>query len=107
MSTESQLDFVTIDGLVRYAETLAALPPAEGASVPSVPAPRPNRVMHAAQARDAFLAFVERALQGFPSAQAYRQARQSLLETACGGDPIVFYAAWNSLVAYGRLGALT
>ena len=43
------------------------------------------------------------AQRGFPDAESYRSARRILIDRACSGDELVFFAAWNSLVAEGRL----
>jgi len=45
--------------------------------------------------------FVERARSGFASADAYRSARESLID-----DQLVFFAAWNALLADGALQSL-
>jgi 6-phosphofructokinase 1 len=50
--------------------------------------------------------FADRLRAGTPDAATYRAGRQALVETACGGDPLVFYAAWNRALAEGALAPL-
>ena len=101
--TTNQLDFVTIQGLLTYGERFARR--SQGAEVqpPAVPAPSTERVQRAEAAMDAIRGFVRQAQSGFPGAEAYREARTALLHHACGGDALVFFAAWNKLVAEGAL----
>jgi 6-phosphofructokinase 1 len=47
--------------------------------------------------------FVDSAQKGFPDAASYRAARRALIDHACGGDDLVFFAAWNKLLAEGAL----
>jgi 6-phosphofructokinase 1 len=63
-------------------------------------------VARARAAIAAVRAFVERLRSGTRDAAAYRAARAVLLEEPCGGDPLVFYAAWNRALAEGDLAAL-
>ena len=53
------------------------------------------------QAMAAIRAFVQQAQAGFMDAVAYTTARQTVIDQACGGDAIVFFAAWNQLLAQG------
>ena len=104
MNTEEEtLDFVTIDGLLSYGETMARRPPIEGAEVPPIPATSEDRPRRAQEAMAAIRAFVQDAHVGFADAAAYRQARQTLIQQACGGDELVFFSAWNQLLANGEL----
>ncbi len=100
------LDFVTIEGLLAYADMMVQRRPAEGVSLPPHPPPSADRPLHAGQATDRLRAFVRRAQAGFPDAPAYRAARRALIDDACGGDEVVFYAAWNQLLADGELSPL-
>lgn len=100
------LGFVTVERLVRYGEALARrAPTVEGVSRPP-PAPAADRVTRARDAVAAVRAFVERLRSGTHDAGAYRAARAVLLEDPCGGDPLVFYAAWNRALAEDDLAGL-
>jgi 6-phosphofructokinase 1 len=100
------LDFVTIDGLLAYGEAIARRPPVEGAELPSPPPASGDRPQRAQEAMVAIRAFVQDAQGGFADAAAYRSARQALIQHACGGDDLVFFAAWNQLLAKGELSSL-
>jgi 6-phosphofructokinase 1 len=102
------LDFVTLEGLLRYGEAMsqAARIAPEHISLPSTPPAVSDRIARARQATDAMLLFANRVQHGFASAADYRLARRRLLDEACGGDALVFFAAWNRLVAGGALGPL-
>ena len=100
------LDFVTVDGLLAYGEALASRPPAEGIQFPDPPVVSMNRTQRAKEAMVAIRELVQQAQLGFRDAAAYNNARQALLHQACGGDDIVFFAAWNQLLARGELAAL-
>ncbi len=52
---------------------------------------------------DKIRAFVQRAQRGFPGAEEYRTARRAVIEEGCRGDEVVFFAAWNYLLARGEL----
>jgi 6-phosphofructokinase 1 len=54
----------------------------------------------------AIRAFVQDAQKEFTNAAAYRNARHTLIQHACGGDELVFFAAWNQLLAQGELSSL-
>jgi 6-phosphofructokinase 1 len=103
---ESALSFVTIPGLLAYGEWLAARPAMDGVTLPPAPPPASNRVSQAEQAMKAVRSFVEQASKGFHDAAAYRSARAAVVQKACGGDGLVFYAAWNKLLADGDLSPL-
>ncbi|MFZ5863309.1 MAG: 6-phosphofructokinase [Nitrospirota bacterium] len=97
------LGFVTIDGLLALGEALARCEPGvDGVRRPAPPPPgaRADRV---AAAMPAVRAFVERVCGGPVGAEVYRAARAALIETACGGDALVWYAAWNRAAAEGSL----
>ena len=105
-SDRDALEFVTIEGLLAYGEALARLDRAEGAPAPPAPVPSADRVHRAHEAMTLIRTFVQRAQAGFPDAQAYEAARRSLIEDGCKGDALVFYAAWNKLLAEGELSPL-
>ena len=54
----------------------------------------------------AIQAFAQDAQKEFTNAAAYRNARHTLIQHACGGDELVFFAAWNQLLAQGELSSL-
>jgi len=104
MSTDrEELNFVTIDGLLAYGEAIAQRPVKEGAVVPTLPKKLNDRPQRAREAMTALTAFVKDAQVGFANAAAYSQARQRLIQDACGGDELVFFSAWNQLLANGSL----
>jgi 6-phosphofructokinase 1 len=107
MNAEGEnLDFVTIDGLLAYGEAIARRPPVEGAELPPPPASSGDRSQPAREAMAAIRALVQDAQGGFENAAAYRNARHTLIQQACGGDELVFFAAWNQLLAQGELSSL-
>jgi 6-phosphofructokinase 1 len=101
--TTNQLDFVTIEGLLAYAEEFARRAPAADVESPAPPPSTDHRLKLAQAAMDRLRRFVQEAQHGFAGAAAYRAARRVVLEEACGGDEFVFYAAWNRLVAEGAM----
>jgi len=101
-----QLDFVTIEGLLAYGEGLARRTAGEGIVLPPVPSPSADRPRRAREAMEKIRAFVQRAQKGFPTAEEYRAARRAMIESGCGGDELVFFAAWNQLLAAGDLAPL-
>ena len=101
--TTNQLDFVTIEGLLAYAEEFARRAPAADVKSPAPPPSTDDRLKLAQAAMDRLRRFVQEAQHGFAGAAAYRAARRVVLEEACGGDEFVFYAAWNRLVADGAM----
>ncbi|MEE8125728.1 MAG: 6-phosphofructokinase [Nitrospirales bacterium] len=100
------LDFVTVDGLLTYGEALARRPPVEGIQFPSPPVDSKNRPQRAQEAMVAIRGLVQQARTGFANAAAYKDARHTLIHQACGGDALVFFAAWNQLLAQGELSSL-
>jgi 6-phosphofructokinase 1 len=100
---EQGLEFVTIEGLLAYGDSMAESPRAEEAHPPPKPVPSDTRMQQAQAALEPIRKFVNRALAGFPDAETYRAAREALLKEACGGDGLIFYAAWNRVLAEGGL----
>lgn len=98
-----RLDFVTIDGLLTYGELLARRQAHEDLLLPTPPPPATDRRRSAEAAVEAVRSFVHRAKIGFEDAAAYREARRALLAGPCAGDPLVFFAAWNTCLALGEL----
>ena len=103
---KESLDFVTIDGLLAYGEALACRPPVEGIQFPSPPVASINRTQRVQEAMVAIRGLVQQAQTGFLDAAAYKNARHTLIHQACGGDALVFFAAWNQLLAQGELSSL-
>src|SRR4030095_5418092 len=101
--TTNQLDFVTIEALLAYGEEFARRAPAANIESPAPPPSTEHRVKSAQMAIESLRRFVQEAQSGFSGAAAYRAARSAVLEEACGGDALVFYAAWNRLVAEGAM----
>lgn len=108
-SNADTLEFVTLEGLLAYGEGLAQRAAISGGLLPPPPAPgvgRAGRIERAREAVPAIRAFVDRARQGFPDAAHYRAARRMLIDDACRGDELVWFAAWNHLLAEGELSPL-
>ena len=105
-SDKDTFDFVTVDGLLAYGEWLAGRPAAEGIQFPDPPVVSKNRAAAVPEAMAAIRAFVQQAQDGFKDAVAYTTARQTVIDQACSGDAIVFFAAWNQVLAQGELEAL-
>jgi len=101
--TTNHLDFVTIEGLLAYGEQFARRPSGDGVLLPPAPAPSNDRTRQSRTAMGKIEAFVQAAQRGFPGADAYRVARQAVIDEACAGDDLVFFAAWNRLLAEGKL----
>lgn len=92
------LDFVTVEGLLAYGLVLARRASERGFVQPrtrEVSSDDSGRV-HAKM--EQLRSFVERAKSGFATADAYRSDRESLID-----DRLVFFAAWNALLAEGSL----
>jgi 6-phosphofructokinase 1 len=104
--TTNQLDFVTIDGLLSYGEEFAGRSPIADVRPPKTSAPIKDRVKRAEAAMDAVRRFVQDVQRGCSGAAAYREARQAVIDEACAGDDLVFYAAWNRVLAEGALQSL-
>jgi len=105
-SDRDALEFVTIEGLLAYGEALACLNRAEGASAPPAPVPSTDHVPRVHAAMPCIQTFLQRTQSGFPDVQAYEAARRTLIEDGCQGNELVFYAAWNKLLAEGELSPL-
>jgi len=107
MTTSSEsLNFVASERLLAYGQALMRLP---RIGDPALPRPAPedsDRLAQTRQATSAILSFVRRAQNGFADSIEYVTARQVILDGACGGDALVFYAAWNNLLAAGELAPL-
>ena len=104
--TTNRLDFVTIEGLLAYAEEFAGHSAAADVQLPPPPVQAGDRAQRAQAAMDSLRRFVQDAQRGFPGAAAYRSARRAVIQDVCAGDELVFYAAWNRLLAEGGLQSL-
>lgn len=100
------LNFVTLEGLLAYGEALMRLPRIGDVTLPPPVPPRADRLERARTATSEILALVHRARKGFADAAEYRAARQRVIDQACDGDALVFYASWNGLLAAGELAPL-
>jgi 6-phosphofructokinase 1 len=92
------LEFVTIEGLLAYGRALARRALQRDLVVPQ-PIEASNNDSDRVHAKmEQVRSFIERARSGFATADAYRSARESLID-----DQLVFFAAWNALLADGSL----
>ncbi|MEO5657638.1 MAG: hypothetical protein ABIO65_05155, partial [Nitrospiria bacterium] len=104
METTDTLEFVTIEGLLAYGEALSRLDsPVEGVHRPPPPPVTADRLDRARESAGAVRAMVERVRGGTADAAAYRAEREAVLAGPCAGDPLVFFAAWNRVLADGGL----
>ena len=92
-----QLDFVTMQGLLAYGESLAQRTSSGRFVLPPPPLPAADRLPRAEEAIGRIRTFIQQGQAGLSSAEAYRTARQAVITDACGSDPLVFFAAWNLL----------
>jgi 6-phosphofructokinase 1 len=105
-SEMEQLAFVSLDGLLAYGEALSRRTAGEAVTLPPAPPSDTDRPRKIPAAIEPLREFVRRAQSGFADADAYRAARAAVLDRGCGGDAVVFYAAWNHLLAEGELAPL-
>src|SRR3989449_8014159 len=88
-----QLDFVTLEGLLAYGEVLAHRTAGEGMVLPPAPSPSADRSRRAPEAKEKIRALVQRAQNGFLTAEEYRGARRGLVDAGCGGRERRLFAA--------------
>lgn len=100
---ETQLNFVGIEALLAYGEDMANAPRVEGSNPPPKPKSATDRIKKIKSANKSILRLVSKAQKGSFTAEAYRTERQLIIDHACEGDYLVFYAAWNYLLAEGAL----
>ena len=105
-SAVDRLEFVTVEGLLAYGELLASRIAGEGIAFPPIPPSSVDRLQRTRAAMEKIRAFVQRAEEGFPGAEEYRATRRAVIEEGCSGDELVFFAAWNALLATGELAPL-
>ncbi len=92
------LDFVTVEGLLAYGRALAQRASERGLIVPPPIEASGEDIDRVHTKMKQVRSFIERAKSGFATAEAYRSARESLID-----DQLVFFAAWNFLLAEGAL----
>ena len=102
--TTNRLDFVTIEGLWHTQRNLPDIRPPQMCSRrrpfrPATGRSEPRRPWTPCAA-------LSRTRSGFSRAAAYRSARRAVIQDVCAGDELVFYAAWNRLLAEGGLQSL-
>ncbi|MEO5957241.1 MAG: hypothetical protein ABIR36_16340, partial [Nitrospiraceae bacterium] len=105
-STVDRLEFVTVEGLLAYGEILARRPAGEGVTLPPLSTSSVDRPQRTRDAMEKIRAFVQSAQGGFSGAEEYRAARRALIDEGCLGDELVFFAAWNALLAADELAPL-
>jgi 6-phosphofructokinase 1 len=101
-----RLEFVTVETLLAYGEMLARRTAGEGIALPPIPSSSVDRPQRTRNAMEKIRAFLQCAQGGFPGAEEYRSTRRALIEEDCHGDELVFFAAWNTLLAAGELAPL-
>lgn len=104
--SDENIAFVTIEGLIKYAEALMGSPRVEGVDLPPSVVPMADRVYQARVALEQIRRFIDHCQAGLPNAESYQLARQELYKEVCQGDDIVFYAAWNQALSQGALSPL-
>ena len=92
------LDFVTVEGLLAYGRALARRASERGLVQPPPRESSGDDADRVHAKMEQLRSFVERSKSGFATAEAYRSARESLID-----DQLVFFAAWNALLAEGSL----
>ena len=105
-SAVDQLEFVTVEGLLAYGEMLVRRTAGEGITFPPLSTSSVDRPQRTREAMEKIRAFAQGAQEGFPGAEEYRTTRRALIEEGCRGDELVFFAAWNVLLAAGELAPL-
>ena len=103
---ETQLNFVNFENLLAYGEAMANAPRVEQAKPPNKPKSEIDRIKRIKSAKKAILKLVSKAQKGSLTAEAYKNERQLIIDHACNSNALVFYAAWNYLLAEGALTAL-
>ena len=92
------LDFVTVEGLLAYGRALARRASERGLVEPPSVETSGDGLDRVRAKMERIRSFVERSKSGFATAEAYQSARESLID-----DQLVFFAAWNALLAEGSL----
>jgi 6-phosphofructokinase 1 len=92
------LDFVTVEGLLAYGRALARRASERGLVQPLLKEVSGDDLDRVQAKMEQIRSFIERSKAGFATAEAYQSARESLID-----DQLVFFAAWNALLAEGSL----
>ena len=92
------LDFVTIEGLFAYGRALARRASERGLVQPPAREASNNDSDRVHVKIEQLRSFVERSKSGFATAEEYQSAREGLID-----DQLVFFTAWNALLAEGAL----
>ena len=92
------LDFVTVEGLLAYGRALARRALERGLVQPTLREASSEDASRVHVKMEQLRSFVDRSKAGFATAEAYQSARESLID-----DQLVFFAAWNALLAEGSL----
>src|SRR2546428_13996959 len=101
-----QLDFVTLEGLLAYGEVLAHRTAGEGMVLPPAPSPSADRPRRARAAMEEIRAFVQRAQNGFPTAEEVRAARRGVNDVGCGGHEVAVFGAREPFLPAGVVAPL-
>ena len=94
----NSLDFVSIEGLLAYGRALAQRASERGLVQPTLREASSDDADRVQVKMEQLRSFVERSKSGFATAEEYRSARERLID-----DQLVFFAAWNALLAEGSL----
>lgn len=92
------LDFITVEGLLTYGRALARRACEQGFVQPRSRETSGDESNLVRAKMDQLRSFIERAHSGFATAETYRSAREALID-----DQLVFFTAWNALLAEGSL----
>lgn len=92
------LDFVTVEGLLAYGRALARRASKRGLVQPTLREASGDDADLVRAKMEQLRSFVERSKAGFATAEAYQSARERLID-----DQLIFFAAWNALLAEGSL----
>src|SRR5690242_17522361 len=88
------LDFVTIEGLLAYGRALARRASERGLVEPPPGEASDDDLDRVHNKMDQLRSFITRSKSGFATAEEYRSAREGFID-----DQMVFFAAWNALLA--------
>lgn len=95
------LDFVTVEGLLAYGRALARRASERGLVHPPPRETSGDDSDRVHVKMEQLRSFLSRSQSGFANAEEYRSAREGLID-----DQLVFFAAWNALLAEGSLQSL-
>ena len=92
------LDFVTVEGLLTYGRALAQRASERGIVQPQLSEASDNDSDRVYAKMTQLRSFLDRSRSGFATAEEYRSVRAGFID-----DHLVFFAAWNALLAEGSL----